>query len=300
MGLAILGEPTGSVDGVGSAGPVGSESSADSVGPVGSADPANLAHPANSVGSVGPENLAHPANSAVSADDSAFSRLELVWGAEGLRRVRNATVAVFGVGGVGSNCVEALARGGVGRLLVVDGDEVQASNINRQAIAYHSTVGRRKVDVMAAMVADINPEAQVVAVDAFVLPDKLEEAFGGIPLSEIDYIVDAIDTVSTKLALAELAQREGVPLVSSMGGANKLHPELFRFADLYETQGCPLCRAMRKNARKRGIERLHVLYSPEQPVEAAGLGTASYVPPVMGQLLAGYVLRALAGVDSLR
>ena len=234
---------------------------------------------------------------AVSRED-AFSRLRLVWGEEGLRRVREATVAVFGVGGVGSSCVEALARAGVGRLIVVDGDEVQVSNINRQAIAFHSTVGLRKVDVMSAMVADINPEARVVAVDAFVLPDTLDRAFGGVPLSEIDYVVDAIDTVSTKLALAQLAQREGVSLVSSMGGANKIHPELFRFADLYETQGCPLCRAMRKNARSRGIESLQVLYSPEQPVSAAGLGTVPYVPPIMGQMLAGYVLRKLIYDDS--
>ncbi|WP_139652339.1 tRNA threonylcarbamoyladenosine dehydratase [Raoultibacter phocaeensis] len=242
------------------------------------------------------------------ADDaqSATAKLEVILGQEGVERLRASTVMVLGLGGVGSNCVEALVRGGVGKLIVVDHDVVQASNINRQAIAFHSTIGRKKTDVMSAMIADINPSAEVIAYDTFVLAENLEEVIGA-HLDELDYVVDAIDTVSTKLALARYAETCGFELISSMGAANKLHPECFRIADLYDTVNCPLCRIMRKEARKRGVGRLRVLYSCEDPVrtvaregasrrERSDLGTASFVPPIMGQMIAGEVIRSISGI----
>lgn len=238
--------------------------------------------------------------------DTATSKLELIMGRDGLARLAESTVMVLGVGGVGSNCVEALARGGVGRLIVVDHDVVQASNINRQAIAFRSTIGRKKVDVARGMIADINPDAQVEALDEFVLAENVP-GFLGAYAHRVDYVVDAIDTISAKLAVAQYADAHGVRLVSSMGAANKLRPDCFRFADVFDTVNCPLCRIMRKEARKRGIRQLRVLYSCEQPVavpvregaerrERSNLGTASFVPPIMGQMIAGEVLCTLAGV----
>ncbi len=245
--------------------------------------------------------------------ETATDRLRIIMGAEGLTRLQRATVMVFGVGGVGSNCIEALARGGIGRLVIVDRDVVAPSNINRQAIAFHSTVGQRKIDAMAAMIADINPGCTVVARDAFVLPDNLEDllddclsACGG----HIDYIVDAIDTVATKLALAELAPARSIPLISSMGAANKLHPECLRIADIHDTVRDPLSRVIRKECRRRGIRHLRVLYSCEEPlvrVQTSNpegvrpeLGTASFMPPIMGQMIAGEVIRRISGVGCER
>lgn len=266
--------------------------------------------------------------------DGIFSRLEMVMGTQGLARLSASKVVVLGLGGVGSNCVEALVRGGVGNLVLVDCDVVAESNINRQAIAFFSTVGRRKTDVMSSMAADINPNAQVTVVDRFLLAEDVP-AFMDEYAKDADYVIDAIDTVSSKLAVALWAESAGVRLISSMGAANKLRPECLRVADLYETTNCPLCRVMRKEGRKRGIHALRVLYSCEQPVEASvreegsggmgaggkeadrraagcegsgrqdaarcgrsGLGTASYMPPIMGQMIAGVVLRDLAGLES--
>ena len=241
-------------------------------------------------------------------EETATDRLRIIMGDEGVERLQRATVMVFGVGGVGSNCIEALARASIGRLVIVDKDVVAPSNINRQAIAFTSTVGKRKVDVMAAMIADINPACTVIARDAFVLPENLEAlvddclaACGGT----VDYIVDAIDTVSTKLALAELAERRGLPLISSMGAANKLHPECLLITDIHETVRDPLSRVVRKECRRRGIRRLRVLYSCEESRPQPGtpddgsrpeLGTASYMPPIMGQMIAGEVIRRISGV----
>lgn len=247
----------------------------------------------------------------------ADEKLELIMGAEGLARLKAARVAVLGLGGVGSNCVEALVRGGVGGLFLVDRDIVQASNINRQAIAFCSTVGRRKVDVMCAMAADINPEARVETRHMLVLRENLDalldemEEWAREAGESLDYVIDAIDTVSAKLALAEAAQRRGLRLISSMGAANKLHPECLRIADVYDTVNCPLCRIMRKEGRKRGIRSLRVLYSCEEPVrvapregaarsERSNLGTASFMPPIMGQMMAGAVIRELAGLEEDR
>lgn len=249
-----------------------------------------------------------------SLGESATSRLELVWGAPGLARLAASTVMVLDCGGVGSNCIEALARGGVGHLILVDGDVVASSNINRQAIAFPATVGRRKVEVMAEMIRAINPAAEIATFDRFVRAEDVEPLFsealratGG----RIDFVVDAIDTVSTKLAIAERAQRTAMPLVASMGGANKLDPEKLRICDIYETTHDPLARIMRKECHKRGIRRLTVLSSFEEPralpVTGGGdavqntsrpsarptLGTASYLPPIMGQMIAGHVIRTL-------
>lgn len=252
------------------------------------------------------------------------SRLRRVLGDGGLAKLEDAVVAVFGLGGVGSSCAEALARGGVGTLILVDRDVVAPSNINRQAIAFQSTVGREKADVMAAMTRDINPDIRIFAETAFVRESAFTESADYAPLDldvpersvaaalegfpRPDFIVDAVDTVTTKLALARYAQDEGIAIVASMGGANKTDPTALRFADLYDTVNCPLCRSMRKTARTRGIERLPVLYSCEQPVKVAAeagaerrerteLGTMSYFPPIMGQMLASYVIRSLLGMQ---
>lgn len=240
-------------------------------------------------------------------ESSPTEKIEVLMGRKGLDLLAQATVMVLGVGGVGSNCIEALARGGVGHLIIVDRDQVQESNINRQAIAFHSTLGQDKVAVMQAMIADINPAISVTAEKFFLLRENIE-AFMEPYLASVDYVVDAIDTISTKLALAEFAQRKGFRLISAMGAANKLYPECFHVADLFDTVNCPVCRIMRKEARKRGITHLRVLYSSEEPVpvptregasrkERSNLGTASYVPPIMGQMIAGEVIRELAGIS---
>ena len=234
-----------------------------------------------------------------------YEKLKTLWGEDALRAIVDAHVLVLGVGGVGSNCAEALARGGVGKLMILDRDVVEESNINRQSIAFYSTLG--KVDVMAAMIKDINPEAQVEKIFGFLRQEEME-SFLDEYARDVDYVVDAIDTISAKLKLAELAPNYSFKLISSMGGANKIHPECFKIVDLYDTVNCPLCRIMRKEGRKRGIKQLKVIYSCEQPVdtnmgsdwqraERKDLGTASFVPPIFGQMIAGEVLRDLAGVS---
>ena len=244
--------------------------------------------------------------------ETAKDRLRVIIGENGLARLEAASVLVLGCGGVGSSCVEALARGGIGRLIIVDKDVVAPPNINRQAIAFHSTVGRRKVDVMTAMVADINPECHVTAYDDFVLAENAEALFDRALAAadgHLDYVVDAIDTISTKLTIAALCEQRGLPLISSMGGAKKLHPECLRIADVHKTVNCPLARIMRKECRKRGIRHLQVIYSCEEPMRIAAapgaarsertdLGTASFMPPIMGQMVAGHVLREISGVGT--
>lgn len=235
-----------------------------------------------------------------------FSRTELLLEEESLDKIKHATVMVFGVGGVGSHCIEALARSGVGKLVLIDNDTVSLTNINRQSIAFHSTVGEYKTKVMKERIADISPEIIVETHEMFVLPDNLEALFEEKP----DYIIDAIDTVTAKLALVELAQKEGIPIISSMGTGNKLHAELFEITDLSKTSVCPLCKVMRKELKARGITHLKVLYSKEKPVDISGRipeedkgarralpGSVSFVPPVAGILIAGEVLREIAGVS---
>ena len=231
-----------------------------------------------------------------------FSRTERLIGEEGLRKLRRTCIMVLGVGGVGSHCIEALARSGVGRLILVDNDKVSLTNINRQSIAYHSTIGRYKTEVMKERIADICPETQVSTYETFILPENLEEILKERP----DYIIDAIDTVTAKIALAQKALECGIPIISSMGTGNKLHGELFEITDISKTSVCPLCKVMRKELKARGIRHLKVLYSKEMPVdvsdreteEDAGRsralpGSISLVPPVAGLLIAGEAIRDL-------
>ena len=242
-----------------------------------------------------------------------YSRTELLIGAPALEKLKGASVMVFGVGGVGSHCIEALARSGIGTLILIDNDTVSLTNINRQSIAYHSTVGRMKTEVMAERIRDIDPAITVRTHETFVLPENLagileqeEKLCGG----KIDYIIDAIDTVSAKIALVEEARRRKIRLISSMGTGNKLHPELFEIADLSETSVCPLCRVMRRELKNRGVTHLKVLYSREKPVDVNGRetgedtgkrrsvpGSISFVPPAAGLLIAGEVIRELAGLN---
>lgn len=231
----------------------------------------------------------------------AFSRTELLLGAEAMERLKKARVAVFGVGGVGSYVVEALARSGVGSLDLIDRDTVSLTNINRQIIALRSTVGKYKVDVAKERVLDINPEAIVNAYRVFYLP----ETAGQFDFTEYDYVVDAIDTVTGKLMLAEQADRAGTPLISSMGAGNKLNAAAFEVADIYETSVCPLAKVMRRELKKRGIQKLKVVYSREVPISpAAGdsggpsgrqvPGSVAFVPSAAGLIIAGEVIRDLA------
>ena len=243
-----------------------------------------------------------------------YARTQLLIGEDGLNRLQDSTVMVFGVGGVGSHCIEALARSGIGRLILVDNDTVSLTNINRQSIAYHSTIGRMKTEVMRERIRDIDPAITVRTYETFVLPENLAELLDQEEKNtdgKIDYIIDAIDTVSAKIALVEEAQKRDIPLISSMGTGNKLHPELFEIADLSETSFCPLCRVMRRELKQRGITHLKVLYSKEKPVDTCGRstgedsgarrslpGSISFVPPVAGLLIAGEVIRELAGAGA--
>lgn len=229
-----------------------------------------------------------------------FSRTELLIGEEGLHRLKKSTVMVLGVGGVGSHCIEALARSGVGRLILVDNDTVSLTNINRQSIAYHSTIGQYKTQVMKERIRDICPQTEVVTYEMFVLPENMDAFFEERP----DYIVDAIDTVTAKLALVERAKADEIPIISCMGTGNKLHAEMFEITDISKTSVCPLCKVMRKELKARGIYHLKVLYSKEKPVDTSGRdsgeekgqrrsipGSVSFVPPVAGLLIAGEVIR---------
>ncbi len=227
-----------------------------------------------------------------------FSRTELLLGEEALERLKKARVAVFGVGGVGGYAVEALARSGVGALDLIDNDTVALSNLNRQIIALHSTIGQHKVDVAKARVHDINPDCEVRVFKTFYLPETAEE----FNFSVYDYVIDAIDTVKGKLGLAQQAQDAGTPIISSMGAGNKLDPTAFEVADIYKTSVCPLARVMRCECRKRGIKKLKVVYSKEVPVrpktvsEETGVrrdipGSLAFVPSVAGLILAGEVIK---------
>lgn len=234
-----------------------------------------------------------------------FSRTELLIGPEKFRRIKKASVMVFGVGGVGSHCIEALARTGVGKLILVDNDKVSVTNINRQSIAFHSTVGEYKTQVMKRKILDICPDTEVETHEVFVLPDNVDSILDCRP----DYIVDAIDTVTAKLALAKKAMEYNIPIISSMGTGNKLHGEMFEIEDISRTSVCPLCKVMRRELKKQGITHLKVLYSKEKPVktdpdkmeEDPGTrrslpGSISFVPPIAGLLIAGEVIRDIVGL----
>ena len=218
-----------------------------------------------------------------------------------MSRLVRARVAVFGIGGVGGHCVQALARAGVGAIDVFDDDVVSLSNINRQAVAMSSTLGRPKVEVIRDQILDINPAAVVTCRKMFYTPENAD----GVDLSVYDYIVDAIDTVKAKVELICRANAADVPVISAMGAGNKLDPTAFRVADIYQTSVCPLARVMRTELRRRGVKHLKVVYSREGPVrvvadETGGRhapGSVSFVPPVMGMILAGEVIKDLVGIN---
>ena len=216
-------------------------------------------------------------------------RTAMLIGTAALDRLQSARVAVFGVGGVGSYVCEALARAGVGAIDLFDSDEVSLSNVNRQLIALHSTVGEAKVDVMRARILDINPSCRVTAHRVFYLPENADL----YPLDGYDYIADAVDTVSAKLELIVRARDAGVPLISSMGTGNKLDPTAFRIADIKKTSVCPLARVMRYELKKRGITDVKVLYSTEEPVVRGERVPASisFVPSAAGLIIAGEVIK---------
>lgn len=231
----------------------------------------------------------------------AFSRTEPLLGKEGLKRLAAARVALFGVGGVGGYCAEALARSGVGAIDLVDGDVVALTNLNRQLHALHSTLGRYKAEVASERVKDINPACEVRAVCSYFLPETAD----AFDFSGYDYIIDAIDTVTGKVALAVRANESGVPIISAMGAGNKLDATKFEVADLFETEVCPLARVMRRELKKRGIRSLKVVYSRELPAKGLGVehgkaipGSVAFVPSVAGLILAGEVVKAIAKVGA--
>lgn len=256
--------------------------------------------------------------------DGIFERTEMLLGHEGMERLKKARVAVFGIGGVGGYVVEALARSGIGNLDLIDDDRVAWSNLNRQIIATVNTVGRYKVDVAKERVLEINPNANVVTHKVFYVPD----AAGQFDFTAYDYVVDAIDTVSGKLGLAEQAYEAGTKIISSMGAGNKLDAAAFLVADIYETSVCPLARIMRRELKKRGIPGLKVVYSKEKPLtplpakaEEPSLtpfpakaeeppldlpkhtakrqtpGSNAFVPPVVGLIIAGEVIKDLISAE---
>ncbi len=226
-----------------------------------------------------------------------FVRSEILIGNAALDKLKNAKVIVFGIGGVGSFVCEALVRGGIGSFALVDNDVVSESNINRQLIALTSTIGKYKTDVMAERIRDINPECSVIQSNCFYTSDK------EVDISGYDYIVDAIDTVSSKLTLIEEANKANVPIISCMGTGNKLNASLFEITDIYKTSVCPLARVMRRELKARGIKKLKVLYSKEEPLKPSDSGEVSskrqipgsmpFVPPVAGMLIAGEVIKDL-------
>jgi len=248
----------------------------------------------------------------------AFSRTELLIGAEALARLSQSKIAIFGIGGVGSFTAEGLARSGVGKFVLVDDDTICLTNLNRQIHASHKTIGQVKVEAMKGRILAINPQAEVVTFQRFYLPECAEELI----MDDYDYIVDAVDTVTAKLDLAERAYHSGIPIISAMGAGNKLDPTRFEVADIYQTSVCPLAKVMRQELRKRGIPKLKVVYSKEDPIhrqehadgnqnntsvcppDAARNCTAkrqipgsiSFVPSVAGLIIAGEVIKDIIGL----
>lgn len=227
--------------------------------------------------------------------DERFSRTIGVIGEDNFKKLNNSSVIVFGLGGVGGAVCEALVRSGVGTIALVDKDTVDITNINRQVIATTQTVGMRKTEAAEKRLLSINPDLKVIKYDLFYLPETADE----IDLTEYDYAVDCIDNVTAKLELAVRCKQEGVPLISSMGTGNKLHPEMLEIADISKTSVCPLARVMRRELKKRGITHLPVVYSKEEPVktELSIPGSMSFTPPVAGYLLCSYVIRNILGIN---
>lgn len=229
-----------------------------------------------------------------------LSRTALLLGDDAVERLSQARVAVFGVGGVGGFAAEALARSGIGALDLIDGDVVSLSNLNRQIIALHSTVGKAKTEVMAQRIQDIDPDIRLTLHTCFFTPENA----GDFDFTQYDYIIDAVDMVTAKIQLAVQAQAAGVPMISSMGAGNKLDPSAFEVSDLYKTSVCPLARVMRRELKARGIRKMKVVYSKEEPRKVDGPtengrhipGSIAFVPSAAGLVLAGEVIRELAGL----
>lgn len=232
----------------------------------------------------------------------AFSRTELLLGKEGVERLRQASVCVFGIGGVGSYVVEALARSGVGHLTLVDHDRVSITNLNRQLVALHSTLGMQKVEVARQRILDINPEAQVTVHPCYYTGSEVN-------LQGFDFIADAIDSVTSKLTLIEKATAAGIPIISCMGTGNKLDPSRLVLTDISKTSQCPLAKVMRISLRKRGIQHLPVLYSTEPPAphleeseepqeHRKTIGSMAFVPGCAGLMIAGEIIRRLSRIEA--
>ncbi|MCM1045724.1 MAG: tRNA threonylcarbamoyladenosine dehydratase [Candidatus Gastranaerophilales bacterium] len=226
-----------------------------------------------------------------------FVRTESLIGKEGMKRLREARVAVFGLGGVGGYVVEALARSGLGSFVLVDHDKICMSNLNRQIIATEDSLGKYKGDVMRDRILSINPKAQVEVRNCFYLPETAET----FSFSRYSYVVDAVDTVSAKIDIVLRAQEAGTNVISSMGAGNKLDPTQFQVADIYQTSVCPLARVMRRELKKRGVKKLKVVYSTEKalkPQTDAPVGSVAFVPSVAGLILAGEVVKDLADCEN--
>ncbi len=238
--------------------------------------------------------------------EDQFERLELLIGNEQVSRLHNSKVAVFGVGGVGGYVAEALARSGVGSFVLVDNDVVSVTNLNRQIIALHSTIGKYKVDVMADRIRDINPNADIEVKKCFFLPETSDE----FDFNSYDYVADCVDTVAAKVEIISCAKNAGIPVISSMGAGGKLNPEMFEVADISKTSVCPLAKAMRRELRIRGIKGVKVVYSKEEPIknivggkaDDAGRhvpGSSAFTPSVAGLIMASQIIKDLSGISGL-
>lgn len=224
--------------------------------------------------------------------DNQFERTETLIGKDAIKKLQSSKVAIFGIGGVGGYVVEALARVGIGKLDLIDNDNVSLTNLNRQIIALHSTLDKSKVEVAQQRVLDINPKANVIVHKKYFSPETSSE----FDFSKYNYVVDAIDSVTGKIELVLSSQEANVPIISCMGTGNKLHPELFEITDIYKTSVCPLAKVMRNELKKRGVKNLKVLYSKELPIKNEGQripSSISFVPPVAGLIIAGEVVRDL-------
>lgn len=222
-----------------------------------------------------------------------WERTQKLIGIDALNKLKSAKVAVFGIGGVGGFTVEALARCGIGKIDLIDHDTVSVTNINRQIIATHETVGQLKVDVMKKRILSINPEANVGTFAEFYLPDT------SFDFSQYNYVVDAVDTVTAKIDIIMKCKEAGTPIISSMGTGNKINPAMFEITDIYKTKVCPLARVMRKELKKRGIKSLKVVYSPEEMLVTERIpASISFIPSVAGLLIAGEVVRDICKLNS--
>ena len=231
-----------------------------------------------------------------------LSRTERLIGREGLEKLKNAKVAVFGIGGVGGYVTEGLARSGVGAFDLVDSDRVALSNLNRQIIATRETLGKYKTEVMKERIHSICPDTQVEIHNCFYLPETREL----FDFTRYDYVVDAVDTVTAKIDLVMAAREAGVPIISSMGAGNKMNPAMFEVADIYKTSVCPLAKVMRRELKKRGVDRLKVVYSKEEPIRGEAAeemrvpGSIAFVPSVAGLIIAGEVVKDLTGWNNIK